>query len=412
MRHFLFEDKEYRYKASFRRSRQRDPVVELARLFRRKKHFAKPNPRPKDLRQRCVAKMQYSNSIEAHCVQIENYLIREGAGLEGNTPELFGTDCEEYRRNMVPRNFRIFLSPETNDYNLQELGEQFIRRLERQTGYQLYWQGACHYNRPHHHTHLLINGIDRQGREVQFPRDVVRTFFRETARDLCTEQVGNRTWRDLEREKEQALTSSRYTRLDDRIADLSDNSRVTVGRHTYDRERILTRLDTLRRLNLCTYENGGYVLSENWQENLRANGRYNTYLRARSDLHYTDPSLMRLYSGEQGAVTGRVTRVYRTDDDASDNHAVVLEGINGNAYFVPLLRRPVLYDNRESLPLREGELVTIRARESQSGRMTPVFFGASVRSAQREIRQNGYSGPLSELIVGTRGGNWNAGRTN
>ena len=134
MRRFLFEDKEYRYKANFRQARKiRDPVVELARLLRKgsigKRFNNKSRVRPKDLRQKCIAKMQYSNSIEAHHVQIEKYLIREGAGLDGNIPELFGTDSEEYRKNMVPKNFRIFLSPSTNNYDLKDLGEEFIMKL-------------------------------------------------------------------------------------------------------------------------------------------------------------------------------------------------------------------------------------------------------------------------------------------
>ena len=412
MRHFLFEDQEYRYRANFRRSRQRDPVVELARLFRRKKHTANSKSRPKDLRQKCTVKIQYSNSIEAHHVQIEKYLIREGAGLDGNVPELFGTDSEEYRKNMVPKNFRVFLSPLTNSYDLKDLGEEFIKNLEKQTGYQLYWQGACHYNTAHNHTHLLINGVDKQGREIRFPRDIVKTFMRETARDLCTFQVGNRTWRDLEREKEQALTVSRFTKLDEKIEALSDNSRVAIGKYTFDKERVLARLETLKKLKLCTYENGAYVLKQDWQEDLRANGRYNAFLKAREELKYTDPSLMKVYAGEQGLITGNVTKIYRTDDDASDNHAVILEGIDGKAYFVPLLKKPEIHDGKDKTLLKEGALVTIKTYQSQRGRLTPVFFKMDIRSAQKEIRQKHYSGTLTNEIKNTRGGNWNAGRNN
>jgi len=413
MRHFLFEDKEYRYKAYFRRARQvRDPVAELARAFRRKSKGFTAKPRPKDLRQKCIAKMQYSGSIEAHRFQLEKYLVREGAGLDGSVPELFGTDGEEYRKNMAAKNFRIFLSPESSDVDLKDFTEQFVKKLEKQTGYQIFWQGACHYNTAHPHAHLLINGIDKQGREVQFPRDVVKTFMRETARDLCTAQIGNRTWKDLEREKEQQLTVSRHTKLDDRIQELSSNSRVTVSKHTFDKERILARLETLRKLNLCTYENGGYILKKNWQEDLKSNGRYNAFLKAREELRYTDPSQMKIYSGEQGMITGKVTKIYRTDDDASDNHAVVLEGIDGKAYFVPLLKKPELHDGKEKAFLKEGELITIKAYQSQRGRLTPVFFKRDTRSAQKEIRQNDYSGTLADEVKKTRGGIWNAGRAN
>ena len=412
MRHFLFEDKEYRYRANFRRARQiRDPVYELSRLFRRK-GFAKSKPRPKDLRQKCTAKMQYSNSLEAHRFQIKEYLVREGAGLDGNTPELFGTDSEEYRKNMAPKNIRVFLSPENNGYDLKDLAEQFIKKLENQTGYRLYWQGACHYNTAHHHAHLLINGVDKLGREIFFPRDVVKTFMRETSRDLCTFQAGSRTWKDLEREKEQALTVPRYTKIDGKIQELCDNSRITIGKHTYDRERILARLETLRKLKLCSYENGGYVLKKNWHEDLHNNGRYNVFLKARGELKYTEPSLMKVYTGDQGLITGKVTKIYRTDDDASNNHAIILEGIDGNAYFVPLLKKPEAHDGKEKALLKEGELVTVKAYQSQRGRLTPVFFKRDIRSTRHEIRKNDHSGPLAEEIMKARGGIWNAQKNN
>ena len=414
MRHFLFEDKDYRYRANFKRyNRQaRDPVVELARLFRRKGGTSKPKARPRDLRQKCTVKMQYSNSLEAHHFQIKNYLIREGAGVDGSIPELFGSNIDEYKSNMVPKNFRIFLCPKTNDYDLQDLGEQFIKKLEKQTGYQLYWQGACHYNTAHHHTHILINGVDKQGKEIHFPRDVIKTFMRETARDLCTARIGNRTWKDLEREKEEELAVSRYTKLDDKIHNLSIDSRVAVGKHTFDRERILARLETLRKLKLCNYENNGYVLKEGWQEDLRANGRYNAFLKAREELKYTDPSLLKVYSGEQGLITGRVTKIYRTDDDASDNHAVILEGIDGRAHFIPLLKKPEIHDGKDKLLLKEGELVTIKAYQSQKGRLTPVFFKMDVRSVQKEIRKDNHSGALADEVKTARSGIWNAFKSN
>ena len=416
MRHFLLENKEYRYRADFKRRAKviHDPVVELARLMRRltgrKRFSARPKERPMDLRQKCIAKMQYSSSIEAHHVQLEKYLVREGAGHDGVAPELFGTDSEEYRQNMAPRNFRVFLSPESPDIDLKTLSEKFVDKLEKQTGYRIYWQGACHYNTAHPHAHLLINGVDKYGREIQFPKDIVKTFMRETARDLCTHQIGNRTQQDLDRDKEKELVSPRYTRLDEKINEMSVNSKVIVRNAVFDKERILARLETLRKLKLCTYENGGYKLKKDWQDDLKANGRYNAFLKARGELQFTSPMHMKVYSGEHGVVTGKVTKIYRTDDDASDNHAVVLEGIDGKAYFVPLLKRPELHDKGKKSLLGEGELVTIKTFENQKGRLTPVFLKRDARSIQKEIRKNNYSGKLTETVNRIRTTIFNAGK--
>ena len=53
MRHFLFEDKDYRIRATFKKRRIRDPALELARLLK-KRHKGPSGGRARktDLRQR------------------------------------------------------------------------------------------------------------------------------------------------------------------------------------------------------------------------------------------------------------------------------------------------------------------------------------------------------------------------
>lgn len=424
MRHFLFEDKEYRYRPNFkfRRNKIKDPAVELIRLLRMGGKGSGPKgPRPRDLRQKCTVKMQYSKSIEAHRFQVDDYLVREGAGLDGSVPELFGTDSEEYRKNMAPLNFRIFLSPQSGNVDLKILAEKFVERLERQTGYQIRYQAACHYNTAHAHAHLLINGVDKKGREVWIPRDIVKTFMRESAMNLCTAQVGRRTQADLDREKEQELYLPRKTRLDNRIEELCVGQRVSLGGAVHDKERILTRLETLRKLKLCGYENGGYTLKQGWKSDLEANARYNVFLKAREGLKYTDPSLMKVYSGGDGLVTGKVTKIYKTDGDASDNHVVVLEGIDGRAHFIPLLKKPEVYGRKDigidpetgeaksetvKTLLKEGELISLKTYASQRGRLTPVLLKANLKSIQKEIRKNNYPGTLAAEVIQAKPKDW------
>jgi hypothetical protein len=108
------------------------------------------------------------------------------------------------------------------------------------------------------------------------------------------------------------------------------------------------------------------------------------------------------------------TKIYRTDGDASNNHAVVLESIDGKSYFIPLLKRPELHDSVDKIYIKngeiktftkhknhllsEGELITVSTYQSQSGRLTPVFLKCDIKSMQKEIAKNNYSGPLSSEI--------------
>ena len=414
MRRFLFEDREYRINPQFRRQRSgQDSAQALAQLLRmlnpRQKKGGKSSKgiRQFDTRQKCVVKMHYSNSVQAHKAQLEHYLAREGTDIDGGRAKLYGCDIEEYRQNMDEKNFRIFLSPKSQRIDLKDLTGKFIKKLELQTGYSFYWVAANHYNTAHPHAHILINGRDKRGRDVTIPRDVVKTFMREYARDICTSQIGRRTGAEIAAEKEAALSAQRFSQLDETIKGLGGG---TCGVNPGDikdaalRERVSIRLENLRKMGLCVYKDGGYKLSERWEEELRANGRYNVYLAARGKLQYSAPANMKVFSGKHGAVTGKVTKIYRTDEDASDSHAVIIEGLDGRAYFVPLLKKPQMYSGKEKVELKEGEFVQIKTHENQRGRLTPFIFKREMTQIHKEIRKGGYTGSLvSEIKRGERG---------
>jgi hypothetical protein len=417
MRHFLFEDKEYKIRPRFRslKTREQEPgraLVQLLRLLgrsagKRENTYSTGRIRNIDARQKCTVKMQYSNSAAAHRVQLEHYLVREGTDIDGGQAQLYGSDIEEYRKNMTDRNFRIFLSPQSDKTDLKDLTEKFVKKLELATGYKLYWQGANHYNTAHPHAHLLINGTDRTGKQVEIPKDIVKTFMREYAQDICTAQLGKRTKEELALEKEKALTTQRYTHLDDKIKELCNGSfKVNLDSviSRRERERLLVRIQTLKQMNLCEYKDGGYKLFPRWEDDLRANGRYNTFLKARTKLRYNSLGSLKVFSGSHGQITGKVTKVYRTDGDASDNHAVILEAFNGNSYFVPLFKKPEMMDGECKAALREGELVSIKTYENQRGRLTPMIFKQNSAMAEKEIRKNGYTGTLvMEVLNGLDG---------
>ena len=420
MRHFLFEDKEYKINPQFKRRRvkEQDSSRALAQLLRVLSHSGRKKSglgaahstgriRGVDTRQKCVVKMQYSDSNAAHRAQLEYYLTREGTDIDGGQAKLYGTDTEEYRKKMSDRNFRIFLSPQSNKINLKDLAERFITKLEFATGYKLYWQGANHYNTAHPHAHLLINGVEKNGKQVDIPRDIVKTFMREYTRDICTAQIGNRTRGEIALEREKELTVQRFTKLDERIKELCGGTfkvNLTGVVNAQERERILARIENLKKMKFCAYKDGAYRLSPRWEEDLRANGRYNTFLKARSTLRYSNPASLRVFSGSQGQITGKVTKVYRTDGDASDNHAVILEELGGRAYFVPLFKKPELRDGEQKKELREGDLVTIKTYENQRGRLTPLIFKREFVQMQKDIRAKGYNGSLAAELLNERVG--------
>lgn len=333
----------------------------------------------KDTRQRCTVKMHYSKSMEAHKEQINRYLVKEGKGKDGKAPELYGTPQDEYRKNMTNKNFRIFLSPASNNVPLETLTKSFVDMLELQTGYSLYWVAAEHYDTAHHHAHLLINGKDKNGKDVFFPRDMVKTIMRENAQNICTSLIGSRTKEDIQKEKEGSLSVNRYTYLDEQIKGKLIDGKYHL--HSWDAESTRRRLDHLEYLGLCSYTDEAYLFSKEWDATLRTNGRYNCFLSARKALRYTHEMNLSLYDGSKGTVSGVVSKIYKTDE-VSDTHALLLEGIDGKAYFIPLFKKP---------KISSGATIEILPEKNQRGRLEPKIVMKAENELKHSCEQKGFT---------------------
>jgi hypothetical protein len=395
MKHFIFEDREYeidpRFRSPARRGKYRSGLSALRRMTGGGGRGG--GRRIKDIRQNCVVKMHYSRSLEAHKAQIFSYIRREGTGKDGKRAEVYGTPLKEYYKNMTAKNFRIFLSPQSREVKLEVLVKSFVKRLEVQTGRKLYWQAAEHYNTAHPHAHIIINGADKEGKDITIDRDIVKTYMRETARDLCTAMAGSRTRAELKADKERQAYADRWTKLDENMKD------VIIGNKIYleyvdksDKKNLyINRIGHLQTLGLCAWNKDHYEVKGNWEEELRIQGRYNSYLGARRELEYTAKQNLKLYEpGKHGMISGRVTKIYKTDD-VSDSHAVLLEGIDGAAYFVPLFKKPE--------GVKEKDAVSIKAWENQTGRLLPFINQRTMQSLGREIKRAGYKNRLADTVV-------------
>ena len=343
-----------------------------------------------DRRQNCTVKMHYSYSIDAHKEQINRYLQREGTGKDGKSAELYGCDEKEYREHMVSKNFRIFLSPANDTVPLETLAKTFIKNVELQTGYELYWLAAEHYNTAHPHVHLLINGKDKNGQDVYIVPDLVKTYMRDIARDICTSLVGSRTDEQIREEKRNQLKAARYIKLDREIESLMfTNNTVDTKSIFTKKELLLTRLEHLHTMGLCKRDGKKYIFEKDWIDTLKNVGRYNVYLDARNELHYTSKYDYTLFRPEEKNASGIVTKVYRMQED-SDANAVVVESIDGMAYFIPLYKKA---------PVREGDTVRVEMVQNQKGRLTPRFEKVSEAELRNECVANGYAKGFAAVLM-------------
>ena len=285
---------------------------------------------------------------------------------------------------MVSKNCRIFFSPGNDKVVLKTLATTFIKQLELQTGYTLYWLAAEHYNTAHPHVHLLINGRDKNGQDVYIAPDLVKTYMRDIARDICTSLVGSRTDEQIREEKRNQLKAARYIKLDHEIESLIFNNNTLDTRSIFTKkELLLTRVEHLHTMGLCKRDGKKYIFEKDWIDTLKNVGRYNVYLDARNELHYT------LFRPEEKNTSGIVTKVYRMQED-SDANAVVVESIDGKAYFIPLYKKA---------PVKQGETVKVEAVRNQKGRLTPCFEKVSEEDLQKECTVKGYTKGFAAALL-------------
>ncbi len=296
------------------------------------------NYKNKKYLQDCTAKVSYRPTMEAHLKNLE-YIQKEGKNINGGKPELYGNcTLEEYKEKMVEKNWRIILSPNSNDINLNLLTEEVIKKIEQHTGYKLNWVAANHYDTAHHHTHILINGIDKNGRDVFFPPEFIKSVIREYSKKICTNMIGYKTENDYEKKLKNNVSSNYFTQLDKTIQKYQNNNIVGTEYFKNKYSNLITdRLQYLISLNLCSYNKNTkqFTLNNNWEEELRKYGKYNTYLEGFSYANTTPENYYLHNIKENGNIKGTVLKRFTMQKD-SNNFAILLKTEDNKVAYVPL----------------------------------------------------------------------------
>ncbi len=265
--------------------------------------------------QRVTFKMSYSKAMCAHDAFRKLYMTQQNKDSVKEKPELFGVSDEEYEKNKVPMHFKCIISPERQDVDLNLLAREFIYKIEKLTGYEFYWQGAIHNDKEHRHVHLVINGKDKNGKKVRFDRGMISNVMRAILSDTTTQMIGQRTKADIEMAKKKLPMANRWTELDEEIAGLPS----PIYANALD-GFLQNRLAHLQTIGLAAKENGRIILNPDWQDVLKINSRYNSYLA--EYLNSTDKPLQ-FFSG--GSISGRVDKIFQFGEADSWNDALVID---------------------------------------------------------------------------------------
>ena len=308
-------------------------------------------------KQRVIFKMSLGHSLKSHKRYLETYMPQSEKTEVAEKPELFGTDLSEYEANISKEHFKCIISPESQNVDLRLLTAKLIERLENMTGYKLYWQACIHTNTPHRHAHLAINGTDRNGRKVRFSREVIKTQIRNLLSDMTTAMVGERTYEEIQAAKEKLPQSARWTSLDDRLMQFGETVFATP---LY--QNLQNRLAYLATVKLAKKDGAVYTLNPEWQEVLKAAGRFNSFFE-----EYIKPNPLPLHLYDGGSLFGVVECSITFDKDESWNDAVIIRTGKVRVYV------PVYQLHKEKL---EGKTVRI---DSSSGGLSRKITDRNIK---------------------------------
>ncbi|MCQ2574381.1 MAG: relaxase/mobilization nuclease domain-containing protein [Treponema sp.] len=277
-------------------------------------------------KQRVMFKMSYGNSMAKHKRYIQLYMPQIGKDGVEEKKEIFGTPLDEYQKHMSPLHFKFIISPESQQADLQLLSETFISHLEELTGYKFYWLGVVHTDTEHHHAHLSINGIDKNGMKVRFPKDMIKETMREILSNITTNMVGERTPEEIAEAKQRQTMAKRWTNYDEQLKAMPEKIFIKNLNQS-----LLNRLQFLSTIGMAKKDGFFYSLNPDFEEVMKATGRYNLYLEEylKSDLP------LKLFEG--GNITGKVDKVISFDKDESWNDAIIIR-TNSERIYIPIFQ--------------------------------------------------------------------------
>jgi type IV secretory pathway VirD2 relaxase len=316
------------------------------------------------------------------------YIERDGVEKDGAKGVLYDASGPAQRETFEqPRagerhQFRLIVSPEdAGELDLTEYVRTLMGRVERDLGRKLEWAAVNHFDTDHPHAHLVVRGVDKDGRELRLDRTYISSGLRLRAQELATEELGPRREQDIERTRAKEITQERFTSLDRELERRSAGDRLQVrGPQPRASDSMLVgRLEHLEQMRLAerTAPNQ-WVLAQGWQQALRQLGSQGDILKQiHAAVSVGDPvryhvvragQALQPDASEAPVVTGRVAKKGLSDELRGAFYAVV-ETPSGSAYHVPL-------DARSAESLHPGDIVSLTTKPE-----------AAVRPVDRQIAE-------------------------
>ena len=332
------------------------------------------------------------------------YLRRDGVTRDGEKARLFGPEGDNVdARDFAARcegdrhHFRFIVSPEdaVDMADLKEHARELMGQMEKDLGTKLDWVGVDHWNTDNPHIHIILRGRTDDSQDLVISRDYIKEGMRARAQDLVTQELGQRTDLEINRNLERQVEAERWTQLDRQLVRDAGRSGIIdlapqPGQQPDEFHALkVGRLRTLEIRGLA-----GQVGHQQWfikaeaEATLRELGERGDIIkrmhRALTERGIERGSASYVLAGESldVPVIGRLVE-RGLDDELKGTAYAVVDGVDGRTHHI---RLPHLDATGDSPP---GSIVELRTYEDAKGDRRVALAVRSDLDLQHQVSATG-----------------------
>ncbi len=288
------------------------------------------------------------------------YIQRDGVSKENEEGKLYNAahdeiDGEKFldQAKQDRHQFRFIVSPE----DAAELDEMKIftrdlmRQMEKDLSTKLDWVAVDHYNTDNPHTHIILRGVDDQGKDLIIARNYLSHGLRTRACYLMTDELGPRQDFEIKNALRREVRQDRFTSIDQGIIRQGENSVIDLridgtedGSRMPRRGLDLTRLKKLEHMGLA--EEVGplrWRLSKDMESTLRDLGQRGDIIkmmhaemkRQKRDPLRTAYEIFRPAEQPDKVIIGKLV-AKGLSDELNDHYYLVVDGIDGKTHYADI----------------------------------------------------------------------------
>jgi type IV secretory pathway VirD2 relaxase len=303
------------------------------------------------------------------------YIQRDGVERDGSKGVLYGPDgpvkaaAIEHPIDQEKHQFRFIVSPEDSaELDLTSFVRRWMAQVEKDLGRRLDWAAVNHHNTDNPHAHVVVRGIDLDGRAVRFDREYISNGMRARAQELATLDLGPRSPAEVARARIREVAQNRFTSLDRQLERMAvDGVVIPRARPPRDAALLTARLERLERLHLAECVSpDAWRLVPDWSGQLRELGTRGDIIKQMHAVLHGDPARYRVLDPAAPSaqrLSGRVACKGLADELRGSFFAVV-EAPDGAGYRVAL-------SARAAEKLRVGDLVEVSATSDAGSKGGP-----------------------------------------